>query len=264
MRLMFIIPFVSKAYAKDWRASCNLLGRTLGSLINQTCPDFGAVIVSNDRPDCDLTDPRLHFFETNLTIDDPTRHGRRVVDKERKIYTGIVVSRKYNPDYIMFLDSDDLLSNRFVAYIDSNRSTDGFLISRGYLYETGDQYIYRSTRFHKRCGSCYAFRASRANLPSKPSSFKTGEYRSHWMVKSHNKTIDQDFDKLGYSWKHVPFYAAVYRLRRRPESGNVHNRIRAEASHSLKSRALMFVRRRRITPQLHHEFGGFDAVDSAL
>lgn len=259
MKVLFIIPFVSRAYAKDWEKSCGLLSATLASLKNQSNPDFGAMILSNDRPDCDLSDPRFHFVQTELAIDDPARRGRRLVDKERKLHWALVEAPRLAPDYIMPLDADDLVSRRLVSWVDNNPSVDGFVLNHGYVYPEDDQYVYRSIRFHQRCGSCYVVRTDGLRLPEAHSDYSTSDYRRHWMVKTHNKAVGRIFSANNYSWHFVPFFAAIYRLSRQSECGNVRL-----GPVPIVDRIKMRVTRKKIDDRLMAEFGGLMPAKEAM
>lgn len=253
MRLLFIIPFVSKRYAHDYPRASAMLSSTIRSIRRQTVQDFGVMLVSNDAPDIDMSD--VIFVQTDLEIDDPSRYGRRQVDKERKIHWGLVEARKYDPSYVMLFDADDLVSCRLVEFVEKHNSYDGFILRRGYIHEIGSNRLRRSFRFHRSCGSNYVFRFDKKLLPHKHTDYQTSDYRQWWPIKGHNKDPASDFQNLGYRFKYIPFFAAIYRQWSNNETRAMKNSTKSNGVLELSGRLGRRVLERKITPPIAEEFG---------
>src|SRR5687767_1820720 len=116
--IMFVTPLMSRRYCRDWLRLNMTLGATVRSLQRQTDPNWRMLLVGGDEPEIGVSpDERIVFIKADLEIDDPSRAGRRVVDKERKQYCGFVELKTHQPDYVMSLDYDDLLNVRLVEHV---------------------------------------------------------------------------------------------------------------------------------------------------
>ncbi|KMK66914.1 hypothetical protein [Puniceibacterium sp. IMCC21224] len=154
----FLIPLVGAHHVRDWAAVSARLATTLQSLLNQTNPNWRAVICCQTRPTLP-DDPRI----THLPFDDPTPGN----DKWRKLAAlcDHLGALEPIPGYVMSFDADDLLHRAAVAEM-LERQARGYLVQSGYVmdYATGAialadaPNLSRPLRkpFWKLCGSCTA------------------------------------------------------------------------------------------------------------
>lgn len=268
MKLLFVSPIVSRRYASDWDGVCRRLEYTVRSLTRQTCPDWKMLVVGQEKPRLpeDL-DRHVLFCEADLDIDDPQSQGRREIDKERKLHCGFVAMKELNPEYVMPLDYDDLVSVRLGQYVAEHPSADAFILRRGYVYVDGDDHCRYSSRICMRTGSNTVVRYAAAKhlFPSERVTFSPPppSYRDWPFVTSHNKHPEKLLPSLGLSWTTIPFPAVIWR-RNSSSISNAYASSRVTSRRPPVSRLVdscretvkAVVLRRRITPALQREFGG--------
>src|SRR5262249_25384581 len=139
-----------------------------------------------------------------------------------------------------------------------NAHIDGFIINKGYKYADGADHLMRSYRFHQSCGSAYIFAPRSSDMPQEHSDYSDSSYRDFWMIQNHNKHPDSDFRRLGYRWKCVPYFAAIYRMQVASETGarNLGERRPGLGGYLSDSTFAKVVRRKRIDAKLREEFWG--------
>lgn len=154
----FLIPLVGPHQVSNWAAVTARLHATLQSLIDQTNPNWRAVICCQARPDLP-DDPRL----THLPFADATPGN----DKWRKLATlcDHLITLDPIPGYVMSFDADDLLHRDTVQEMLS-RHAPGYLVRSGYVMDHATGAIALADApslraplrkpFWKLCGSCAA------------------------------------------------------------------------------------------------------------
>jgi len=152
--VLFLVPFISRAYASDYERACRLLDETLKSLRGQVGCVTSVLVVSNDRPPCDIADHE--FLETQIDVVKPERPGSYHVDKERKLALGLVKARSFEPRYVMCVDADDLVHPRLASAILRARS-DLVVMKSGFIFNSDIQQAYITPNFFKICGTSLAF-----------------------------------------------------------------------------------------------------------
>lgn len=166
--LCFIVPVKSKVVSNDWELFVKLVERTLRSLTNQDSENYRVIVVCHEKPEFDYTHDKIEFvradFEPPKLDPDGTRDENREkkeVDKSRKIKTGVEHAAKYHPNYLMVVDSDDLISNKIVSYVAAqDQNSPGWFINKGYNYKEGANYVfYKNRTFNHLCGSSIIVRA---------------------------------------------------------------------------------------------------------
>jgi hypothetical protein len=165
LRFGFIIPFRPKSESVDWEEDNALLERTVSSILRQTYPHLQIYVLYTDVPNKQLTDERLTYtafpyghqswneiqnrHELLLRFKSETKAMRRW-DKARKLCYGSKLAKEGSCDYIMALDSDDLLSKHFLSYLvanSRNKSCAGWYMDKGYLYKQGAGFLIRVPRY---------------------------------------------------------------------------------------------------------------------
>jgi hypothetical protein len=161
----FIIPLRPKVESADWHSDKVLLNRTIESVLRQTYTNLRVYILYTDAPDLKLNDPRLVYVEFPFGYQSwgdlknredlfakfkSEQKAVRRWDKARKLCYGSKLAKEAGCHYIMALDSDDLLSKHFLAYLfstaDDNKCM-GWYLDKGYLYREGAGFLIRVPRF---------------------------------------------------------------------------------------------------------------------
>src|SRR5690349_16645662 len=147
----FVIPFKSKKKSKDWELDCRLLNRTIRSVLNQTAKNFKCYVVYSDLPPDPIHHEKLQWiqypfpFLESHEIEDEEKFKIRYglgknlpffFDQGKKIMYGVSFAKKDGCRFAMSVDSDDLLSNKLVQYVqeDSRPGDCGWFINKGYMY----------------------------------------------------------------------------------------------------------------------------------
>ena len=113
----------------------------------------------------------------------------------------------------MPLDYDDLVSVRLVEFVAAHTNTDAFVLSRGYVYNDGEQTCQYSRRIFMRTGSNLVVRYRSDLFPSEATNFSPPPigYLDWPFIASHIKDPHRLCDSLGLSWMTVPFPAIIWR-----------------------------------------------------
>lgn len=159
-----LIPFRPKVESANWDADNELLVRTIGSVLRQTYTHFKIYVVYTEEPTTKITDTRVQYISfpfgyqswdellNRESLFAKFKSEKKAVwrwDKGRKLSYGAVLAKKDGVDYIMALDSDDLLSKYFLEYLVlrlSEKSCLGWYMEKGFLYKRGDRTLIRVPR----------------------------------------------------------------------------------------------------------------------
>ncbi|MBX3438760.1 MAG: glycosyltransferase family 2 protein [Planctomycetaceae bacterium] len=204
-RVLFVIPLVGKANCRSWTSVCSTLQQTLNCITRQTCENWHVFVVCNEIPDVDVDQARTTFLICDLPLKSE-RPGARSLDKQKKLHFGMIHAASIQPDFIMFLDGDDRISNRLVSFVANHEDTEGFIITSGYLYQPGSRWLVRLNQFHLSCGSCYLFRYRQEEAPTSMDQSRD----DFWMIKAHNKAVRAHFEARGARCVEFPFPAGIY------------------------------------------------------
>ena len=249
----FCIPLQPKANANNWERVCAVLNQTLRSIQNQTNRDFTVFLAGQDRPDiASDIEIKVNWLQADWTVENANNEKLR--DKRRKRIVLLRAVREAGGGYVMMLDADDLISNRLVDYVLTDRNPNGYIIEKGYAYDWGNGSIAPipgawSKSFDSVCGSCSVIKYGVDDLPL-PRGAEAEEGTRHLAMhlKQHSQWKHVMSD-LGRPLAVVPFPAAVYVLN---HSNNLHYSIKAMRQDEVPVR--ISKRRLPITPELSQEF----------
>ncbi len=130
----FGIPLMARSAAGDWARIEHQLSATLGSIYNQTDPNFRIIIACTDRPGFRLpVDERLEVLpcdqlptvDHTVYIGDAVRKRCRIAQRLRQLGGG----------YLMLTDADDLVSRVLVGYVRRTADPNGYSVARGYMFD---------------------------------------------------------------------------------------------------------------------------------
>lgn len=207
--LTFVIPVKSKSVSNDWASVGQIFERTLKSICNQTDSNYKILVVCHEIPDIIYNHEKLHFIHPDFPpphkkSDDPKGNLlKQRIDMGNKIKLGIAYAvKKFNTDYVMLVDSDDLISNRICEFVNSSgNDLPGWFVGKGYLSLKWKYVLLVTKQFNYLCGS---------SVIVKPNLIE------HFFDKGKiHLYFDHRLTKLtsNIELKKVPFSAAIYNMR---------------------------------------------------
>lgn len=274
-RIAFLIPIASPRRAKDWRVACSYFRQTLSSIFNSTDPNYCVAVAGHEPPDFELPqDSRFKFLSLDHPLP-PLENGYYLAAiKDKLIKLGAAwdcAKSAWNPEYVMKLDWDDLISVRLVDWLVSAEDEAGYLIKHGWVWRSRSRYLVQYTeQFDRVCGSCLIIRSDLADRTgpflhscdgakfdnmsqqleaADAHSLVPGAGTSTLLLNDSHTRADAQFAYLGHRLAMVPFSAAVWRI---SNGNNASSQL-----HRTENLRMFFGRIRRIrlvTPSLKKEF----------
>ena len=273
-RIVFLIPIPSPSRTKDWRVGCALFRQTLSSIFNSTVQDYCVVVAGHEAPDFELQQDHCFKF---LSLDHPLPseedgdYPAAVKDKIIKLAAAWEYAKSaWNPQYVMKLDWDDLISSRLAEWLVSVKDESGYLLKHGWIWRSHVPYLVQRTEYFDRvCGSCLIIRSDLAdqtgpflthvegtNLSPEGHRFAADDHYSlvpgsgtgTLLLNDSHQRYAAQFDYLGRQLATVPFNAAVCRIGHGNNAGQPSGK---ETARMLLGR---FRRTRLITSRLRKEF----------
>ena len=160
-QVVFLLPLVRRKQVSDWSLVEDNLLKTLMSFVNQSDPNWIAIICGQDRPSLP-NDKRIHFlpFDQPITGNDKWAKLAKLVEYFPKLARP--------SGYVMTFDADDLAHRDLVKQYLSIQHPNGYLIEHGIVHDIEADLYGQAGRpnllnplrkpFWKLCGSCAAFR----------------------------------------------------------------------------------------------------------
>lgn len=149
---------------RDWRVGCAYFKQTLSSIVNSQDDGYCIVAAGHEFPNLQLPhDPRFKFLSLDHPL--PSQEGGEypaaVKDKIIKLAAAWDYAKSaWNPQYVMKLDWDDLISSRLVEWLLSAKDEAGYLIKHGWIWRSQVPYVIQRTEYFDRvCGSCLLIRS---------------------------------------------------------------------------------------------------------
>lgn len=205
--MYFGIPVASKRVLADWDHSTKLLEGTLRSILNQTDPELKVLIACHEVPEVSMgDDPRLEFIPVDFPP--PIFNNEWMVDKHRKREIIGARLRELGGGYLMYVDSDDLVSNKLVAFVHQDRAPYGYVIDKGYELDYNRRKIRTCPRLHFLSGSCAIVKCEVADLPQHPLAQEGSPFRK--LLNTNHPRWPDYLAGLGRPLQPVPFRAVVY------------------------------------------------------
>lgn len=211
--VIFGIPLISRKAARDWSRVIHQFSATLESLRRQTSEGFRIVVAGTEEPE--LRAPLAGCFDflhcPDLAGDD---RPSKLRDHWNKRLTLAKRARELGGGYLMFVDADDLVSRRLVAFLEENPHPSGYLVTEGYVFDamsgeiapypfSGYEHHYP---FDRICGTSAIVRFSADELPSNES--ETSLF-SRICKKGHTHVRRCAFDE-GRPLARLPFRGVAY------------------------------------------------------
>jgi hypothetical protein len=225
--LGFVTSLPHPVNCASYDRRCELLGDTLHSVLAQTDPDITVVVVANEPPVGGHLpdDPRVEV----VLVDFPPPHkpeGTPVItdamyaDKGGKLSVGTAAARRSGADYIMWVDSDDFVSDRIAAFVRSADGAPGWYSDAGFFHVQGSRTVTPVEHdFHQRNGSTHVLRADLTGVPEtiEPTLTRNevidavGRKRVRSIMGDH-KWIVAFYEELGTPLAPMPFPAAIWEI----------------------------------------------------
>jgi len=224
--LAFILPFKPKSQSKNWEKDCALLKASILSLLEQNSDEFFVYVVYSDHPQIQITSTRLQFIHFPFDfvsqdkipeVEDIRVHFNhdmvmleRRWDKSRKIFYGCKQALQDGCDYLMAVDSDDLISNKLAEYVQNQiaeEAVPGFYIGKGYLYRPGNKrMIFINEGMQNFNGSTHILHKDLITIPD----FVTGKWMDFNLFTSHGWIRHRLKESRGVDLQPIPFPAVIY------------------------------------------------------
>ncbi len=256
----FVIPIRHPDGVHDRSAQLAYLRSTLASLAAQTCGDWTATLVVNEAQVLPDLPERVRVRTVELppntalaaaTTRDAYFEALRA-DKGQRIAAGLADVGEN--DLIMPVDEDDLVHRDLVGFVLGQPPGPGWVIDRGYWWETGSRLLSLQDRFNSRCGT------SLLVPPGHYAHFAGGlGPRDAIQELGSHKLIFKRRPKQLPDWRPVPFPAAIYRLH--PGSATRSDQLAVAQGGSTRRRKSRWSvselkKLRLLTPAIRREFFG--------
>jgi hypothetical protein len=274
-RIAFLIPIASPRRVKDWHLACGYLKQTLSSICNSTHGNYCVVVAGHEPPDFQLPqDPRFTFLSIDHPLPSQDNGYYLAAVKDKLINLGAAwdyAKSTWNPQYVMKLDWDDLVSSRLVEWLENAGSDAGYLLKHGWVWRSGSRYVIQCTEYFDRvCGSCLIIRRDLADwtgpfltdvegaaLGGAGSRFAASDHYSlvpgsgtgTLLLNDSHQRYAAQFAYLGHRLATVPFNAAVCRIHDNNAGGGESRRTQTVRMFLGRIR-----RTRLVTPSLKKEF----------
>jgi hypothetical protein len=206
---LFIIPLKSSKNDKDWDLTCKLLNQTLSSIEGQTTTDHHTFIVCNEMPKITANSDKTSILSTDICIEGEYTHKKGCLDKQQKVYYGLLKARELNPHYVMIVDADDLIHRDLLSYCHNQSGYDGFILNKGYVLPFGHKHMTKRNDFHLLSASSVIFSYNQDYFQNQ-NDVRSDFLNYHMTNTPHDVNIENNFKKLGVKFRFVPFYAGIY------------------------------------------------------
>jgi hypothetical protein len=172
-------------------------------------------------------------------------------DKGRKILHGLDIARADKGSYVMFLDADDLVSNRLAGFVERHKGANGWYFDRGYRMDyMFNNFVFWRRAFYHECGSSYIIRSDLAPFPeSRDDTLDFSDYHvRRYVVHAY---VREDLAKRGTPLAPLPFYGAIYTFNGR----NIYAYTHRAPETLWRVMVRMLVKGRWMTSRFRKEFG---------
>ena len=211
--VIFGIPLISRAVARDWSRVMHQFNATLGSLYGQTADGFRVVVMGTDEPEIRVpVDERFAFVRYPEVPDNEPHAMRRDVGRKRRAIARH--TRELGGGYLMFVDADDLASSELVSFIEAYPHPHGYLVAEGYVFDAASGVIapypmpgFEDLPFDMVCGTSAIVRLAADDLPV--TNDDDASLFAHLFGKGHH-WVRQQSHEAGRPLDDMPIRAVTY------------------------------------------------------
>lgn len=212
--VVFVIPFISQQRSQNWEHQCFMLERTLMSLENQLDGNWIACVSCHEVPK--LTNSisnRVRFYQVSfepgasISKEYPANSQR---DRNWKVCHALTEVKKYQPDYVMELDSDDWVRRDLVKWVHEIQPQTGVYFDKGYEVHWKWKRSYSRQDMTHICGSTFLLKSPDFQYLPDNTSFDELD-KCLWLFENH-KTIKAYFHKKNVELIDCPYPMIAYIL----------------------------------------------------
>jgi hypothetical protein len=242
--LVFIVPLKSAKTAASWERVSQLFFRTVASACAQTSPEFRVVVACHEIPEGDFSHPHLEFVKVTHLPPSPSDPDDMRGDKQRKHLSALTRALEYSPTHVMFLDSDDLVSNRLAEFVARRSTENGWYMRSGYFFCERQRRLHvERRRFDEWCGSAHIVRPEQLDLMTR--------YDDR-LIYDHRQ-LKQGLQQRGTPIRPLPFKGAIYTISHGDNFNDYEGIFWPE--HPVWHPLRRMIHHRAITPRIRKEFG---------
>lgn len=200
----FIVPIKSKEVSKDWNYDNLLFERTARSICAQVDQNFRMIVVHHEKPLIHFEHPNIIYLPYNLPIlsyleiEDfdnyvskyyQKDYAEKMMDKGKKIVHGCKLAKFFGCNYLMGIDSDDLISNQISYFVNHSdkKNCAGWRINKGYIYEEGKSYSIVNNQIFGINGSTHILREDLVVIPD----LNSNKFWDYNLFEAHGYTRDR-------------------------------------------------------------------------
>jgi len=195
----------SRLLSSNWERVASLCESSIRSALQQTEPSVKVLLICHEQPPFGKRfDDRLEIISVDFPPPSPT-YAATMEDKWRKLHIGMMRAGELQPDFVMIMDADDLVSNRLAEHTLKHPNCNGWIIRRGYHYRYGSHWIGWSNDFN--CGT-NAIVSSR--LIRFPKDLREDSRKNCIVLRWGHTKIAEKLAEAGTPLEALPFRGAVY------------------------------------------------------
>lgn len=261
----FIIPLRPRSQSADWEQTLMLLNRTIASVLKQTYRRLQVYVIYTDMPTEKIADERVQYIPfpygfqdweslTNqealmLQMKSKIKAVRRW-DKGRKVTYGSKLAKEAGCNYLMTLDSDDLLSCNFLNHLvndTKNQHCAGWFMDCGYVYKEGsNSLMYVPRHMCGLNGSTHVLRADLVTIPD----LQSLNWQDFNLFTDHGWVRERVRKNFQVTLRPIPKPMLVYVV----HQSNMSQVNEKEFGFNVKALLKKLLRTRRLTAALRAEF----------
>lgn len=160
--LVFLTSIRHPDNANDFAKVERLLTVTLTSICGQTNTDFQVVVVCNRLPTVAIDDPRIHFHVVDFPAPSQQKASAleaapKFKDKGTKYMSGLLYAKRFNPDYVYIIDSDDWVNRELVQCLEGLPRYPVWYVDKGYVVDHGKKDFRKISGLSRYCGSTFVY-----------------------------------------------------------------------------------------------------------
>lgn len=212
----FVIPVRHQDNAADWSRLTRYLSQTISSIASQTSDDWRGVVVANQGAELPPIPPGFQIERVTFPPNTLHQKGSATrdefldafrLDKGQRVLAGMLSV----PDttYFMTVDDDDFVHRDLVTYVAAHPNSTGWMISKGYGWTDGGNFLIELNDFNLKCGTSLIIHSDLYNLPAGVESADRKFVME--MLGSHRGVADL-LKQRGTPLVALPFRGAVYRV----------------------------------------------------
>ncbi len=261
----FVVPVKPKSVSKNWDYDNLLLSRTVKSICAQKDQKFKLIIVYNDLPEINYKHENIFFekFPFNSVSADSIEdldyvlkyykleYAEKMLDKGKKIHYGCKKAIDLGCDYLMGVDSDDLVSNKLAKYVNENLSNSppGWRIKKGFIYEENSCILIKKYDIQNINGSTHIIRKDLITIPD----FNRNLFWDFNLFEAHGYTYGRIKDFHNELLIDCPLWGVIYVVHK----NNYSNILFLTSAINIKNIIKKLIRGKILSIKIRKEYGLF-------